>query len=137
MPENIGHVEALEKEFGEGTCSSERRVDQAWCSDLCKKKIRDAVLERYPCPQKFTRVDVHPLYAKDPCRYYRVTLWVNNWAADALGAQPEIWKTFSVVLEGIERTVVSIAENKKPRMELGVNGKKLMDEVKMPQEAGL
>lgn len=106
-----------------------QRVDEAWCSELCKKKVLDAVLEKYPCSQKFVRVDVIPLYAEDPQRFYRVTLWVNDWSTDSISPAKEIWKTFCVTLEGIERKIVSIEENKRKKLEIGENGLKFMGEL--------
>jgi hypothetical protein len=107
----------------------ERRVDSAWCSELCKKKVYNAVIEKYPCKQRFSRVDVYPLYADDPYRYYRVTLWVDDWSTDSLTPVKQIWKTFYVTLEGIERKIVSIEEDKKRKLGLGENGHKLMKEM--------
>lgn len=94
---------------------SEPRVDEQWCSDLCKKKISTAVIEKYPCKQKFSRVDVAPLYASGAQRFYRVTLWINDWSRGEFGPTKMIWKTFSVILEGIERKIVSIEEGKKKK----------------------
>jgi hypothetical protein len=107
----------------------EKRVDEAWCSDLCKKKIATAILEKYPCKQRFSRVDVIPLHADDPQRFYRVTLWVNDWSTDSFSPAQEIWKTFYVVLEGIERKIISIEEDKKRKLVLGKKGMKLMEEL--------
>lgn len=115
----------LEREIG----PPEQRVDEAWCSELCKKKVLNAVLDKYRCIQKFVRMDVVPLYAEDPQRFYRVTLWVNDWSTDSLSPVKTIWKTFYVTLEGIERKIVSIEEDKKRKLEIGENGLKFMDEL--------
>ena len=127
---NSGKVFAneLERELG----SSEKRVDEAWCSELCKKKVLNAVLNKCYCPQKFVKIDVVPLYAEDPKRFYRVNLWVNNWATNLFGPVKEIWKTFYVTLEGIERNVISIEEGKKRKLALSENGLKFREELEVP-----
>ena len=106
----------------------EMEVDQAWCSELCKKRVSTAVIEKYPCKQKFARIDVFPLYAEDPRRYYRVILWVNDWSTGTFGPAKEIWRTVYVTLEGSERRVVSIEENQKRKLPLTTNGMKFMEE---------
>jgi hypothetical protein len=105
--------------------------DQAWCSDLCRKKISNIILEKYPCKQRFSRVDVIPLYGVDVQKHYRVTLWVNDWSTKSFGPVKEIWKTFYVTLEGIERMVVSIKEDRKKKLEIGERGLKFMDELRV------
>jgi hypothetical protein len=118
------------KEAVEGSpSSSEKRVDDAWCSDLCKKKVLEAILSKYHCSQKFAQTDVTPLYATGCQRYYRVILWVRDWANNPIFPVKEIWKTFYVTLEGIERRVVSIEEDRKPRLKMGEEGMKLRDEL--------
>ena len=106
----------------------ERQVDEAWCSDSCKQQILDTILKKYPCKQKFVRIDVNPLYASDLQRFYRVSLWVDDWSTDALNPVKEIWKTFYVVLEGIERKIVCLEEDKKRKLEISENGLKFMQE---------
>jgi hypothetical protein len=94
---------------------TEKRVDEAWCSEACKRRILDEVTKRYPCRQKFSRIEVTPLYAAELQRFYRVTLWVNDWLTESFGPTKVIWKTFFVTLEGIERIIVRIEEGKKKK----------------------
>jgi hypothetical protein len=108
----------------------EMKVDQAWCSELCRKKVSTAVIAKYPCKQRFARIDVFPLYADDPQRYYRVILWVNDWSTEALGPVKVIWKTFYVTVEGIERKIVSIKEGRNKKLGIGDNGRKFMEELR-------
>lgn len=110
------------------------KVDLAWCSEACKRRVQDEVIKKYPCKQKFARVDIIPLYADDPQRFYRVTLWVNDWSGDLPYPIKAIWKTFYVTLEGAERRVVSIEEHKKKRLEIGENGLKFMQELEINKE---
>lgn len=107
----------------------EKQVDEAWCSEACKRKIKDEVIKRYPCKQKFSRVDITPLHVPGPQRFYRVTLWVNDWSGDSLGPVQVIWKTFSVTLEGADRKIVSIEEHKKKKSEISEKGLQFMKEL--------
>ena len=134
MARDIGSKKAFKDEIEKELGPPEQRVDQEWCSDLCKKKISDAILKKYPCKQRFSQVDVHPLYACGSQRFYRVTLWVNDWSTDSFSPVKEIWKTVLVTLEGIERKIVSIEEGEKKRLELGENGLKFMLELETDKE---
>jgi hypothetical protein len=120
---------AFVEEFEGKPDPSDKEVDQAWCSELCKRKISNAVLTRYPCKQKFSQVDVIPLYACGPQRFYRVTLWVNDWSTESFGPITVIWQTFYVTLEGIERTIVSIEEDRKKKLGMGEKGLEFMKEL--------
>ena len=131
-----GCLDPLGKDIDLDQTHKEERVDLAWCSELCKQKVGDYIVQKYPCRQKLIRVDVCPLYASDPQRYYRVSLWVHNWAGETMGPAPEMWKTFCVTLQGVERRIVSIVESRRSRLALGQNGQKLMDELGILQESG-
>lgn len=110
----------------------EKKEDEEWCSELCKRKIREAILTKYTCKQRFSQVDVVPLYASGIQRFYRVTLWVNDWSTNSFGPTKEIWKTFSVTLEGIERKIVSIEEGRKKKLEIGEKGLDFIKESETP-----
>jgi hypothetical protein len=107
----------------------ENQVDMAWCSEACKRKILDEIVKKYPCKQKFSKIEVIPLYATALQRFYRVTLWVNDWSSDSLGPIKVVWKAFHVILEGIERKIVSIEEDDKKKLKLSENGRKFMKEM--------
>jgi hypothetical protein len=127
MEKGIDSGKTLSDQFAKELGLHEPRVDQAWCSELCKKKVSGAVLANYPCKQKFSRIDVTPLFACGAQRFYRVTLWVDDWST--VNPIKEIWKTFSVILEGIERKVVSIKESQKRKLPLTERGRKFMEEL--------
>lgn len=118
-------VDELEREIG----PPEQRVDQAWCSDICKRKISTAILAKYTCKQRFSRVDIIPLYAYGLQRFYRVNLWVNDWSTNSFGPIKEIWRTFYVTVEGVERKIVSVEEGRKRKLVIGEKGLKFMEEL--------
>lgn len=110
----------------------EKKEDEAWCSDDCKKTISAAIFIKYPCKQKFSQVDVIPLYASGAQRFYRVTLWVDNLLAESASRTKEVWKTFRVTLEGAERTIVLIEEDKKKKLAMTEKGLEFMKELETP-----
>ena len=115
-------------------CLPEMKVDQAWHSEFCKNTILSEIVRKYPCKQRFVRVDVMPLYADDPYRYYRVVLWVNDWSTETFGPTKEIWRTFHVILEGADRKIISIEADRKKKLAIGENGMKFMKELGINQE---
>jgi hypothetical protein len=103
------------------------KVDKSWDSEPCKLRVLDLVKAAHPCKQAFKRTQVIPLYEEGALRHYRATLWVTDYLQDP--PREEIWKTFHVVLEGLERKLVSIEENKRPKMALTLNGVHFKEEL--------
>jgi len=128
MKGDIDRKGASKDEICSNSLPLEPEEDVAWCSEPCVNKIRDVIVQMHPCKQRFSRVDVIPLYACGSQRFYRVKLWVDDWTTDSLGPVKEIWKTFYVTLQGAERKIVSIEEDKKKPLEVGIKGKKFMEE---------